>query len=135
MGGAVSEDERPRIEADEAVREAFFALLQEWDRGPSLRGWPHDPSDPQAATTEVNPLHDWLHGAQSAGWRRKDVYDLVWEVFRTRSDIYREETLDALGEFETALTGACHPASIVRFPSDPDSQEGLAAVARDPARW
>jgi hypothetical protein len=117
------------------VRDAFFALLREWDRSPSRDEHSDYRPGQEPGAVQSGSLPTWLRMAQDAGWRRRDVYDLVWEVFRTHADVYSDDTLDALGEFETALTGACHPASVVRFPGDPESSEGVAAVARDPARW
>lgn len=85
------------------------------------------------SAAQPDSLAAWLRVAQDAGWRRKGVYELIWEVFRANR--YSEETMDALGEFETALTGACHPSSVIRFPGNPHSPDDVAAVARDPTRW
>jgi hypothetical protein len=87
-----------------------------------------DPSGP-----DVDALDRWVTGVQTEGWTRRDVHAVVWDVF-DRAEGLSERTLDALGEFDTALVGWCSADMIVRFPGDPEGVAELTAHVRG-GRW
>lgn len=113
-----------------AIKAALLDLLRRWDREEAAES----PLDSNAVNTP-HDIKEWLTWAQAAGWTRRDVHALVWDIFREYDAEFTPATMDALGEVETALTGSCEPGSIIRFPGDPEDLDSLAAVARDPSRW
>jgi hypothetical protein len=64
------------------------------------------------------------------GWTRRDVHDLTRDVLVNEAVALGDPASDALFDFETALTGDCHPDCIVRFPGEPDDEQALVAWVR-----
>lgn len=95
-------------------KQALLELLASWDR---------QESPPDA-------IEEWLSFVQSAGWTRRHVHDVIWDIFRNHVSEFSEWTMDQLGEIHTGLIGHCGPEWIIRFPGDPSDAGELAAYVR-----
>jgi hypothetical protein len=93
-------------------------VLRDWDAESS-----HHPA--QGKTFEV-----WLEAAQKLGADRRDVHSIVWEILNQDPPQFSQDSLNELSEIETALTGYCHPDSIIRFPNEPTDEEELLKYVR-----
>lgn len=63
-------------------------------------------------------------------WKRKDVYDLVYDIINDLSISISEVGQDILLDVETSLSGYCATNYIYRFPGDPESSIELQNYAR-----
>ena len=84
----------------------------------------------QQVGSNPNDFHQIIDALVKSGWKRIDIYTLLWDIMNNHYNELDELVVDELGEFETSITGYCSPESIFKFPDDPENIEQLTAVVR-----
>lgn len=96
-------------------KQSLIELLRNWDS--SFAGLAVN--DSSAAWPQFDK---WLEAVQSRGWKRKDVYDLFWDIFNYHHSEFSQPTRDLLREIESTLTGHCHPDYKIQFPGETEEE-------------
>lgn len=106
-----------------AGKERLLKVLRQWDRsGPAPK---HE--DLQNDRTAFDA---WKKSVKDEGWTRKDMYDLINDIYGHHAKKFSAHTVDQLGEFETGITGRCDQDCIERFPGDPEDMDAFLEHVR-----
>lgn len=79
---------------------------------------------------EAFPLYDEIFESLIATWTRKQLFLFLFKLMRDHASLMVDEVDDYFDGWYTAVAGDCGPASIVKFPGDPDDPDELAAQVR-----
>lgn len=75
-------------------------------------------------------FHDLIRSLNESGWKREDIYNLIWDLIQNNSNSLDETIIDELAEFETSISGNCAPSDIVRFKDEPEDFNEFVAYVR-----